>query len=85
MSNGLIDPSLSSTMMERTAQHNLMMQGGMMAPSPQSLQMVPNSSSHNQMQPQSPMNLNMMNNMNMNFNGTEVTLILRLIYLLSIY
>ena len=49
--------------MDRIAQQNLMMQAGLMGA--QSLQMVPNSS---QMQPQSPMNLNMMNNMGMNMN-----------------
>lgn len=65
MSNGLTDPS----MMDRVAQQNLMMQAGLMGQ--QSLQMVPNSSA--QMQPQSPMNLNMMNNMgmNMNLNGKK--------------
>lgn len=68
MSNGLTDPSLAASMMDRNAQHNLMMQAGLLAPSPQSLQMVPNSSG----QQNPPMNLNMINNMNtmnMNFNG----------------
>lgn len=67
MSNGLTDPS----MMDRVAQQNLMMQAGLVG-NQQSLQMVPNSSA-NQLQPQSPMNLNMMNNMgmNMNLNGTN--------------
>lgn len=61
-------------MMDRAAQQNLMMQSGMMAPSPQSLQMVPNSSQMNQQQSaQPPMNMNMMNmGMNMNFNGKNL-------------
>lgn len=54
-------------MMDRAAQQNLMMQNGMMAPSPQSLQMVPNSSQMNQ----PPMNMMNMG-MNMNFNGKNL-------------
>lgn len=71
MSNGLTDPSLSSSM-NNMNNSNLMMPN-MMVPSPQSLQMVPTSSTATN-GTNSPMNLNMINNMslNMNMNGIQI-------------
>jgi hypothetical protein len=91
MSNILGDPSLASPLIDRGSNslisgsgggnlnNGLTLNGNGMISSPQSLQMVPTSSS--QLQQNSPMNLNMnMNmalgglNMNMNLNGTNIRL-----------
>ena len=63
MSNSLADSSsISSPLLDRASNALIGGGGNGMVPSPQSLQMVPTSSSH---QIASPMNLNMNMNMNM--------------------
>jgi hypothetical protein len=79
MSNILGDPSLSSPLIDRGSNslisgnmNGLGLNGNGVISSPQSLQMVPTSSSLQQHQQNSPMNLNMnmaLGGLNMNLNG----------------